>query len=265
MSPLSVKHNNHHNSFGHSGDEDDGISKVGRRPHHPPEDQPPVYTHHLEDANSRNGEEEEEEHQLAGRHSPPPTTMMFHDQQQPGSQQDREQQQQQHSHEPTQETNTVPAEPTTQHPSTVTTGHTQHQRTSRMIETDYTSRNVELPDYDVNNDLDEAFVPSDQDVICGWARQNYNHGGNKKLRNLIDSNVMVYMNASTKSEKGQVIVNIVEQIRRESPTGVGMVKLNPTTGRWAYIGTNKAKDKIGHGTFIFLMFRYLDISLGIYV
>ena len=122
---------------------------------------------------------------------------------------------------------------------------------SRIVVADYTSRNVDLPDYDVNNDLDESFVPSDHDVICGWARQNYNHGGNKKLRHLIESNIKAYTNAATKTDKGQVIVNIVEQIRRESPTGVGMVKLNSSTGRWAYIGTNKAKDKIGHGTYCF--------------
>ena len=27
-----------------------------------------------------------------------------------------------------------------------------------------------------NNDLDESFVPSEKDIICGWARRNFNHG-----------------------------------------------------------------------------------------
>jgi hypothetical protein len=26
------------------------------------------------------------------------------------------------------------------------------------------------------NELPPDFVPSDSDVICGWARQNYHHG-----------------------------------------------------------------------------------------
>ena len=30
-----------------------------------------------------------------------------------------------------------------------------------------------MDDYTI---LPEDFVPSDYDVICGWARQNYNHG-----------------------------------------------------------------------------------------
>ena len=55
-----------------------------------------------------------------------------------------------------------------------------------------------------------------------------------------------YNAARTKTEKGKVIVDIVEKLRRESPTGVGMVRLNQKTGRWSYIGTEKAKDKIGH-------------------
>ena len=137
---------------------------------------------------------------------------------------------------------------TTTTTSTTASTASSSSKSRIIVVADYTSRDVELPDYDVNNDLEESFVPSDQDVICGWARQNYNHGGNKKLRQLIESNIKIYTDAATKSEKGQVIVNIVEQIRRESPTGVGMVKLNSSTGRWAYIGTNKAKDKIGHGT-----------------
>ena len=27
-----------------------------------------------------------------------------------------------------------------------------------------------------SNELPEDYVPSDYDVICGWARQNYHHG-----------------------------------------------------------------------------------------
>ncbi|KAL3939313.1 MAG: hypothetical protein SGBAC_005935 [Bacillariaceae sp.] len=54
------------------------------------------------------------------------------------------------------------------------------------------------------------------------------------------------MKASTKTEKGHVIIDIVERIRRDSPTGVGLVRQNKQTGRWFYIGLEKAKDKVGH-------------------
>lgn len=54
------------------------------------------------------------------------------------------------------------------------------------------------------------------------------------------------MAARTKTEKGQVIIDIVEKLRRDSPSGVGLARLNTKTGRWSFIGNDKAKDKIGH-------------------
>lgn len=66
------------------------------------------------------------------------------------------------------------------------------------------------------------------------------------LRDLIQEYVPKYMKASTKTEKGHVIIDIVERIRRDSPTGVGLVRQNKKTGRWFYIGLEKAKDKISH-------------------
>ena len=71
-------------------------------------------------------------------------------------------------------------------------------------------------------------------------------GGNQKLRDVIQSHVGQYIAAKSKTEKGQVISAIVTKLRRESPSGVGLVRQNPKTLRWSYIGLDKAKDKIGH-------------------
>jgi len=54
------------------------------------------------------------------------------------------------------------------------------------------------------------------------------------------------MQSKSKGEKGQVILNLLHRIRAESPSGVGLVRRSAKTGRWAYIGLDKAKDKIGH-------------------
>ena len=66
------------------------------------------------------------------------------------------------------------------------------------------------------------------------------------LRDLIQENVPKYIAAKSKTDKGKVIMTIVERIRRDSPSGVGLVKQNAKTGRWSFIGVEKAKDKIGH-------------------
>ena len=63
---------------------------------------------------------------------------------------------------------------------------------------------------------------------------------------MITEKVPNYLAARTKTEKGQVIIDIVEKLRRDSPSGVGLAKLNAKTGRWSFIGNDKAKDKIGH-------------------
>jgi hypothetical protein len=66
------------------------------------------------------------------------------------------------------------------------------------------------------------------------------------LREMIQENVPRYIAANTKTDKGHVIIDIVEKIRRDSPTGVGLVRQNPKTERWFFIGVEKAKDKVGH-------------------
>lgn len=62
----------------------------------------------------------------------------------------------------------------------------------------------------------------------------------------MSSNVPIYMNAKSKLEKTKLIAKIIAQVRHESPSGTGMVRQNPKTLRWSYIGMEKAKDKIGH-------------------
>eukprot|EP00529_Nitzschia_sp_RCC80_P019187 CAMPEP_0113448820 /NCGR_PEP_ID=MMETSP0014_2-20120614/4970_1 /TAXON_ID=2857 /ORGANISM="Nitzschia sp." /LENGTH=512 /DNA_ID=CAMNT_0000340057 /DNA_START=511 /DNA_END=2049 /DNA_ORIENTATION=+ /assembly_acc=CAM_ASM_000159 len=94
--------------------------------------------------------------------------------------------------------------------------------------------------------LPECFEPTKHDVIVGWARQNYHHEGNQVLREIVRQNVQRYINAQSKHDKGAVIVEILERVQRDSPSGYGLVRQHPDTKRWHYIGTDKAKDKIGH-------------------
>lgn len=70
--------------------------------------------------------------------------------------------------------------------------------------------------------------------------------GNQMLRNLVRDNVPRYMAARTKNDKGKIIVDVLESVKRNSPSGAGLVRQNQETGLWSYIGNEKAKDKIGH-------------------
>ena len=46
----------------------------------------------------------------------------------------------------------------------------QHEMIGRNDE------NILMSKVGKNRDLPEGFTPSEMDVICGWARQNYHHG-----------------------------------------------------------------------------------------
>mmetsp|Transcript_10349 Transcript_10349/g.18504 ORF Transcript_10349/g.18504 Transcript_10349/m.18504 type:complete len:472 (-) Transcript_10349:377-1792(-) len=93
--------------------------------------------------------------------------------------------------------------------------------------------------------LPRWFVPTEKDVICGWARQNHRHPGNQRFRKLVEHSVPLYLAAKTKNDKTQVIAAVVEKVRRDS-VGGGFVKKDHQTGLWFEIGDDKARDKVGH-------------------
>lgn len=95
-------------------------------------------------------------------------------------------------------------------------------------------------------DMPEGFAPSEFDVLVGWARQNFHHAGNRRFRDIISGHVPRYSQADSKISRGQIITDIVKEIQSMSPSGTGFLKLNPYTARWNFIGTDKAKDKVGH-------------------
>ncbi|KAL3907053.1 MAG: hypothetical protein SGILL_009028 [Bacillariaceae sp.] len=93
--------------------------------------------------------------------------------------------------------------------------------------------------------LPEWFVPTEKDVVCGWARQNHKHPGNRRFRQLVEHSAPLYASATSKLGKSHVIAAVVEKVRRDS-IGGGFVKKDFQSGRWFEIGDDKARDKVGH-------------------
>ncbi|KAG7367576.1 hypothetical protein IV203_030247 [Nitzschia inconspicua] len=92
--------------------------------------------------------------------------------------------------------------------------------------------------------LPENYNPTDDDVICSWARQNHSHR-NERFRMLIEKYAPIYDELSTKYQKSGIIGKIVNEVRRKSP-GAGFVRKDFYSGRWFEIGNEKARDKVGH-------------------
>jgi hypothetical protein len=85
-------------------------------------------------------------------------------------------------------------------------------------------------------ELPKDFVPSETDVIIGRGKLARTHGGNQRLRGLIEFLIPEYSSAgSNKDEKSYIIKEIVAQIRKSSPDG-GFVKFDKHKSRWFEVG-----------------------------
>jgi len=71
--------------------------------------------------------------------------------------------------------------------------------------------------------------------------------GNQRFRSILQGQgADAYEQASSKKAKGQVIIDIVNSIRRANPNGGGFVRKDYEIGRWIEIGETKAREKVGN-------------------
>ena len=84
--------------------------------------------------------------------------------------------------------------------------------------------------------------PSPHDVICSQDRTYVKHPGNILFRELIESHLAAYMNATTKQQKMCMTRGIVHQLQSE----YGSKFLRPKRQAWQVISESMARDKISH-------------------
>ena len=83
--------------------------------------------------------------------------------------------------------------------------------------------------------LPSDYVPGDNDVICGRGNECMNHIGNLNFRNTIENMLDRYSKAISKNDKSTIIVEIVNQVRQNSPLG-GFIKKDLLTGCYFEVG-----------------------------
>jgi hypothetical protein len=91
--------------------------------------------------------------------------------------------------------------------------------------------------------LPPSYQPTDWDVCCGRGKRHWNHPGNLRFRQLIQSKLQRYMDTPTRSGKTLVVVSVVEEIRR---SGGHFLKQDASNEQWYDIGDAEARDKVGH-------------------
>ncbi len=92
----------------------------------------------------------------------------------------------------------------------------------------------------------ETFLPGPFDVLCGRGRTCKDASGNKAYREIIMNHLQIYASSTTKLAKGQIISNIMDQIKQQcyeyhrEKVG-GFVK--QSNGRWYDVGEFLAREK----------------------
>jgi len=79
------------------------------------------------------------------------------------------------------------------------------------------------------------------DVICGRGRIAFNHTGNKRFREIVQSNLKKYSDASTKSEKSIIVSLIMRLVRLQG----NFVKYTREKGRFENVHERLAREKVG--------------------
>jgi hypothetical protein len=90
--------------------------------------------------------------------------------------------------------------------------------------------------------LPTSFDPSEHDFICGRGRKIFMHVGNQRFRHIVESRLREYSNATTKLEKSNIICEMVDHVRSNSPHG-GFVKKASKDGRWYQLGDFLSREK----------------------
>lgn len=87
-----------------------------------------------------------------------------------------------------------------------------------------------------------GYVPGDDDVLIGRGKKNLVHTGNLRLRQIVAPKLSTYLQAKSRMDKTAVIMEVIDQVRANSPNG-GFLKQNFKTGQYFEVGDFLAREK----------------------
>lgn len=87
--------------------------------------------------------------------------------------------------------------------------------------------------------LPSGYTLGNNDVRCGRGQACVNHIGNQRFRAMIAANLDRYIAAKTKAAKTLIVYEMIDEVRRISPSG-GFVKEDIRTGRYHEVGDRVA-------------------------
>jgi hypothetical protein len=111
---------------------------------------------------------------------------------------------------------------------------------------DITDKNVNFIHHYQMTPLPKGFQPGPYDVLCGRGRVCKDAAGNKAYRDTVTNHLNVYVEADTKHAKGNIISNIMENVRQKccdyhGDRVGGFIK--SVNGLWYDVGDFLAREK----------------------
>eukprot|EP00527_Entomoneis_sp_CCMP2396_P005562 CAMPEP_0198145554 /NCGR_PEP_ID=MMETSP1443-20131203/24304_1 /TAXON_ID=186043 /ORGANISM="Entomoneis sp., Strain CCMP2396" /LENGTH=218 /DNA_ID=CAMNT_0043809241 /DNA_START=202 /DNA_END=858 /DNA_ORIENTATION=- len=94
--------------------------------------------------------------------------------------------------------------------------------------------------------LDGNYQPTPYDIVCGRGRGNYNCDGNILFRSYVSQYTEEYLKSESKASKTLVLIQVLEQVKRESNGRCRFVKQRQEDGLWCELGEVAAREKAGH-------------------
>jgi hypothetical protein len=92
-------------------------------------------------------------------------------------------------------------------------------------------------------ELTVVYEVRDVDICCGRGKRYSNHLGNGAFQKSVLANMKAYATASSKREKSDFVVAIVDSLLS---SGARFVKQDRESGKWYDIGEAQAHEKTGH-------------------
>ena len=131
----------------------------------------------------------------------------------------------------------------------------QHHKTQKSFPKmmHQTNKKETVLEWEENSNHIIIVCPSDKDVLCGRGRGNFFHEGNQRFLEIVGTNLHLYITASSRSQKSQVMKAVTEEVLEE---GARILKQERGSCDWYEASIKAARLKVS----VWLVKRIAAIS-----
>ena len=104
-----------------------------------------------------------------------------------------------------------------------------------------TNKKETVLEWEENSNHIIIVCPSDKDVLCGRGRGNFFHEGNQRFLEIVGTNLHLYITASSRSQKLQIVKAVAEKVLEE---GARFLKQERGSCDWYEAGVKDARLKV---------------------